>query len=331
MRAFEAGAASSRIARGLSAALEEMREYMLALCSDAGELEEDLRRILCAGGKCLRPSLAWACFSLAGGDGEILPLMCMLELMHTASLIHDDFVDGALLRRGKKTISASSGGMAAVRAGDYLLSRAMTFLKVYRGSGINEALSEVSQEMCRGELEQRAGLFSVRWMTRETYFSRIRAKTALLMAESCRSGAVAGGAGEDTSRALWEYGLHVGLAFQIRDDLLDWLPDSGTGKAPMQDLRSGVITLPMLIAVKKRGGELSMLLEKREKTPEELCRASELVLAGDTLERTRAELCAEGEKALSALGRLPKSEEMLALRGLAETIMEVKGNGSITV
>ena len=99
----------------------------------------------------------------------------------------------------------------------------------------------------------------------------------------------------------------------------------------MQDLRSGVITLPMLIAVRKRGGELSMLLEKREKTPEELCRASELVLAGDTLGRTRAELRAEGEKALSALGCLPKSEEMLALRGLAETIMEVKGTGSITV
>lgn len=331
MRVFEMNAGLRPLARELGAALEEMGERLLELCSGAGELEEDLRRILGAGGKHLRPALAWVCFSLAGGGGEILPLMCMLELMHTASLIHDDFIDGAPVRRGEATISAKSGGAAAVRAGDYLLSRAMTFLKVYRGSGINEALSEVSQEMCRGELEQRAGLFHVRWMTRETYFSRIRAKTALLMAESCRSGAVAGAAQEDVSHALWEYGLHLGLAFQLRDDLLDWLPDSCTGKAPMQDLRSGVITLPMLIAARKRGGELSVLLEKKEKTPEEIRRCAQLVLAGDAMERTRSELRTEGELALAALDGLPHSAEREALRMLAGTIMEVKGNGTITV
>lgn len=318
------------LARELDAALEKMSETLLALCSGAGELEEDLRRLLGAGGKHLRPALSWACFRLSGGAGEILPLMCMLELMHTASLIHDDFVDGALVRRGETTINARSGGAAAVRAGDYLLSRAMTYLKTYRGSGINEALSEVSQEMCRGELEQRAGLFRVSGMTEETYFSRIRAKTALLMAESCRSGAVAGGAGETVARALWEYGLHLGLAFQLRDDLLDWLPDSSTGKAPLQDLRSGVITLPMLLAAGECGG-LGPLLEKRDKTPEEIQRAAQLVLSGDAMERTRAGLYAEGEKALAALESLPPTAEKEALRVLAGTIMEVKGNGTITV
>ncbi len=331
MRPYELNAALRPLAHGLGAELEEMSACMLALCSGAGGLEADLRRILGAGGKHLRPSLAWVCWRLSGGKGEILPLMCMLELMHTASLIHDDFVDGAIWRRGEETINARSGGAAAVRAGDYLLSRAMTFLKVYRGTGINEALSQVSQEMCRGELEQRAGLFHVRWMTRETYFSRIQAKTALLMAESCRSGAVAGGAGEDVSCALREYGLHLGMAFQIRDDLLDWLPDSDTGKAPMQDLRSGVITLPMLIAARKRGSELSVLLEKRDKTAEEVQRASQLVLDGEAMERTRSELCSEGEKALVALESLPPSVEKSALSTLAGTIMEVKGNGSITV
>lgn len=331
MRLFETNAELRPLARELGAALEEMSARLLGLCSGAGELEADLRRLLDAGGKHLRPSLAWTCFSVSGGAGEILPLMCMLELMHTASLIHDDFIDGASVRRGEATINAKSGGAAAVRAGDYLLSRAMTFLKIYRGSGINEALGEVSQEMCRGELEQRAGLFQVSGMTREKYFSRIRAKTALLMAESCRSGAVAGAAGESTARALWEYGLHLGLAFQLRDDLLDWLPDSGTGKAPMQDLRSGVITLPMLIAAQKQGGELSSLLEKRNRTPEEMQRCAQLVLAGDAIERARAELGAEGEKALAALESLPPSAERSALRILAGTIMEVKGNGTITV
>lgn len=317
-------------AKGLAAALEEMSAMLLDLCSGAGELEEDLRRLIRAGGKRLRPALAWVCFLLAGGQGEILPLMCMLELMHTASLIHDDFVDGAAVRRGEPTINARGGGAAALRAGDWLLSRAMTFLKVYRGSGINEALSAVSQEMCRGELEQRAGLFKVSGVTRETYFSRIRAKTAFFMAESCRAGAVAGGAGEDVFGALWDYGLHLGLAFQLRDDLLDWLPDSDTGKAPMQDLRSGVVTLPMLIAARERAG-LSALLEKRDKTPEDIQKAAELVLSADALGRTLGELRAEGDRALAALKKLPDTEETRALRALTETITEVKGNGSITV
>lgn len=330
MRLFDISAPLRPLAEELRRALDEMGERLLLLCSGSGELEADLRRILSAGGKRLRPALAWLCFTLSGGEGEIMPLMCMLEVMHTASLIHDDFVDGAAVRRGAETINSHSGGMAAVRAGDWLLSRAMTFLHVYRGSGINEALSRVSQQMCRGELEQRAGLFRVSGMTRETYFSRIGSKTALLMAESCRSGAVAGGAGESTARTLWEYGLHLGLAFQLRDDLLDWLPDSDTGKAPLQDLRSGVVTLPVLIAARERAG-LDTLLEKRDKTPEEIQKAAELVLSGGALERTQCEMRAEGDKALSALEKLPLSAGTLALRALTETITEVKANGSITV
>lgn len=229
--------------------LAAMEVNLANACLSGGVLSEGLLRVNSSGGKRLRPLLARICWQAGGRQGEIVPLMTMLEMMHTTSLIHDDFVDGATLRRGAATISAAEGWKCAMRSGDYLLAKAMEYLKVYRGTGINEVLSDVAQEMCLGELEQHEGLFRAEGMTTDVYYSRIGRKTALLMSASCRTGAMAGGAPEELAQALADYGLYLGNAFQIRDDLLDWEVSAKTGKPRLQDLRSGVITLPCIYAL----------------------------------------------------------------------------------
>ena len=167
----------TKTGKQLIADTEEMERILLSVCDDAGRHRDDLRRIVGAGGKRLRPMLAWVCWHMTGRKTEIVPLMCMLELMHTSSLIHDDFVDNAPERRGVETISHAHGGTAAHECGDFLLAKAMEFLETYRGTGINEALSVVAQEMAFGELDQRAGLYRIRDLQTEQYLLRIKRKT----------------------------------------------------------------------------------------------------------------------------------------------------------
>lgn len=310
--------------------LAQMERELAAACPGSGELNGGLARILGAGGKRLRPLLAWVCWHAGPEDGEkkpIVPLMTMLELMHTTSLIHDDFVDGAALRRGVATISAAEGGMAALRSGDYLLSRAMEPLELYRDTGINEALSLVSQEMCLGELDQNAGLFRAGVTTEERYFSRIRRKTALLMAESCRSGARAGGLEEGAAEALWTYGLHLGLAFQLRDDLGDFAPSEETGKPPLQDLRSGVVTLPLILALEGAEEPVLAAAEKQQKSGEDVDMLLGRIRKTKAMEKTRARLHRECGAAAEALSPLPAGPERDSLLLLAKTISEVKTRG----
>ena len=305
----------------LLSALEQLERELPELCAGAGELEAPLRCAVTSGGKRLRPLLAFTCWRLSGSRMPIMPLMLMLEMMHTSSLIHDDLVDRAGLRRGRPTIYAERGGLDALRAGDFLLARAMEKLVFYRGTGINEALSAVAQEMCLGEIEQRGGLFRLSGTTEADYYRRIGRKTALLMAESCRSGAVAGGASGEIAAALREYGFELGLAFQLRDDLLDYA--ESTGKSPMQDLRSGVVTLPLIYA-SEMDGEIAAIAEKREKTPEDIRRVIRIMKGTGAFSLTASALKEHGCLAERALSPLPASAEKDSLVLLAQTISEVK-------
>lgn len=316
-------APSRAFAREMLADLEKMEKNMLAACPASGDMREGLERIIKAGGKRIRPLLAWTSWRLSGSAGEIVPLMTMLEIMHTSSLIHDDLVDGADVRRGVKTISSTGGGNMALRSGDHLLAAAMDYLEIYRGTGINEALSALSQEMCLGELEQQAGLYSPN-TTKEDYFRRIERKTALLLAESCRCGAVAGGAGAEEADVLFDYGRHLGMAFQIRDDLTDWDVCSKSGKPPLRDLESGVITLPLIFALESGDDELAALVSKKTRTNEEIRFISELVRASGAYEKSYEILALECEKAAKALDALPDSAEKDSLLLLARSITEVK-------
>lgn len=304
--------------------LQKMEQNLCAARPAEQPLSGALERILRSGGKRLRPLLAWLSWHYAGGKGEIVPLMTMLELMHTSSLVHDDFVDGAAERRGVATINAVEGADVALRSGDYLLAYAMDYLKLYRGMGINEALSAVAQEMCLGELDQHAGLFDVSNAGFARYRERIRRKTALLISECCRCGAVAGGAEKEMARSLADFGEHLGMAFQMRDDLLDWEDRKATGKARMQDVKSGVITLPQLYAMEERGAELLPLLQKREKNKSDLNRIRAIITKSDALGKTHTALQEECNAALECLAPLPECAEKTSLQVLTNAISEVK-------
>lgn len=225
----------------------ELEENLEQICTcQNAQMQSDLKRVVLAKGKRLRPALCFATYNFNEDPIlPILPLMIMLELMHSASLIHDDVVDKGMIRRGVPTINATSGETKAVFAADYLLARAMEYLKVYKGYGINERLAKVSEGMCLGEFFQIDNLDKN--ISREKYFEQIKLKTAYFLAESAACGALAANLKDEEVDNLWEYGLDIGIAFQIRDDILDISKEAKTNKTLNQDKAKGLVTLPEII------------------------------------------------------------------------------------
>lgn len=240
----------------------ELEENLAQICKAGNpRMSEDLERVLLAGGKRLRPALAYAAYRLKeDSDLPIMPLMLMIELMHSASLIHDDVVDTGLVRRGVATINATSGNECAVWAADYLLARAMEYLKIYKGTGINERLAKVSEEMCLGEFAQIDNLNKE--LTEDIYFDLIKKKTAYFISASAACGAVAAGLDEDGIKMLEEYGLNIGIAFQIKDDILDFTSSSETGKTGNQDEKKGLMTLPQMTGISKAQKQVELYSRK---------------------------------------------------------------------
>jgi geranylgeranyl pyrophosphate synthase len=322
--------------RRMRDALATMEAELARLCGEtpSKRIRGDLERIIGAGGKRLRPALAYICWHMGvgGGSGEnsrIIPLMCMLELMHTVSLIHDDVVDGAEKRRGVATVNASSGVDAAVRSGDFLLSKAMKQLRHYRGEGINEVLAEVSAEMCLGELRQQRVCYDSDAQSEAFYYSQIGRKTAGLLSASCCAGALAGNLPEAEAKALGRFGERFGLAFQILDDLLDYGSETIFGRASGQDIRNGVLTLPILLLRDEWSAAVGRLLRERRKTDCEIRFIVDYVRGTDVVARVAKRIASHCGEARDALSALRASAERSALLMLAEGLAtEARGAAS---
>ncbi|MDF9840322.1 MULTISPECIES: polyprenyl synthetase family protein [unclassified Paenibacillus] len=296
------------------------KELYRSVQGDDELLAETSLHLLKAGGKRLRPV-----FVLMGGkfgqyDLEKLKRVAIpLELIHSASLVHDDVIDDAELRRGELTVKAKWGDKIAMYTGDYIYAKALVIASELQNPRIHQILSKAMVEMSIGEMEQIRDFFNSGQSVRH-YLRRIRRKTALLIAISCELGALAADAEPGTARLLYDYGYNVGMAFQIRDDLLDL---SGTekqiGKPPGSDMRQGNITLPVIYSLE----------DSRLRTPllDELAlirsgqagvgRAIDLILSGDGI--TRAEELASRyiDKALVALEQLPVNKTRRNLRDIA--------------
>lgn len=308
----------------IQSVLDGLNKELLRLSSEAQEtMRSEITRVVSVGGKRLRPILAFLCYRMGKGNTlDILPLMCMLELMHTTSLIHDDVVDNASLRRGQPTINSTNGISRAVQSGDFLLAKTMEYLHIYRGTGINEALTNVSVEMCLGELQQQRTRFDVRSQTKELYFVQVYRKTASLLAASCFTGALAGGMAESEAKKLREYGEKLGIAFQLRDDLLDYSDTSSFGKTVGQDLRSGIFTLPVIELLDRRGipDSVRIQLEKHNKNEHEMRQLINFVKESGVLQLTEAVVREKSFEAIDALRDFPKCSERDALVELAERL-----------
>ncbi|MBM7094654.1 MULTISPECIES: heptaprenyl diphosphate synthase component II [Alteribacter] len=215
-------------------------------------LKKASTHLLKAGGKRIRPVFVL----LAGQFGnysvkEIKNVAVPLELIHMASLVHDDVIDNAELRRGEKTIKSKWDNRVAMYTGDFMFARAVELAAESKQPEVHDIISDAMVEMCIGEVEQIQDQYN--WdQNLRTYLRRIKRKTALLIAVSCELGAVAGDTDSETRRKLSLFGHYVGMAFQITDDILDFVgTEKELGKPAGSDLKQGNVTLPALCAMNK--------------------------------------------------------------------------------
>ncbi|MGH7258283.1 MAG: polyprenyl synthetase family protein, partial [Nitrospiraceae bacterium] len=203
--------------------------------------------ILSSGGKRIRPLFVSLCARLCGYSGrDHLLLGSLVEFIHTATLLHDDVVDDADVRRGRQAARKVWGNQISILVGDYLYSRAMCQIVEFRNQAVNETLSEACRKMAEGEVLQ---LYynGNPLMPEPEYLRIIEHKTAGLIAAACKIGAIAGGAVDDQQDALFRFGQRLGIAFQLADDTLDYAANGDClGKTLGQDLRQGKATLPLL-------------------------------------------------------------------------------------
>ena len=227
-----------------------------SLTSNIPLVEQISGYLIEAGGKRLRPLLVLLCARACGYEGrDHIKLAAVIEFLHTAMLLHDDVVDASDLRRGRKTVNAAWGNPASVLVGDFLHSRAFEMMVEIGDLRVMEILSSATNTIAEGEVQQLANVRNPD-LTEQSYLQVISRKTAMLFQAASHTGAVLAGADQKTESALRDYGLHLGLAFQLIDDLLDYEGNAmDLGKNVGDDLAEGKVTLPLIVAM--RNGDKS--------------------------------------------------------------------------
>lgn len=225
------------------------------------------------GGKRLRPALVLLCASFGSSSPEkLIDVATAAELIHAASLVHDDIIDKAESRRGNPTISNRFGTQQAVLYGDFLFARSFSVLTKHGYSGILEKMTRAISLMCEGEIEQSARLYDCS-VTEADYMSYIQKKTAYFLSVCCMAGGEAGGLNQSQQQYLASFGLHLGNAFQITDDLLDYTGKKAvTGKPTLKDLSEGYLTLPVIQLLRhpQYSAKTREIIEQRQFSEENL-------------------------------------------------------------
>ena len=303
--------------------LHYQEDLSAILASDIGLLDSINRYILSNTGKQIRPTLCLLAARACGGSCfKAVQCAVAMELLHTATLLHDDVVDEANTRRGKATIGALYTPKDAVLIGDYWLAKATGLLVRHCDKQVLSSFSNCLADLTRGEVLQKEKSESLD-TDYESYVSIISWKTASLFRTSIFSGAFSSGADEASLAALDEYALHLGLAFQMRDDILDYHPSEVTGKPSGQDIRERKITLPLLEAFKSSSGEekSEVIQMVREGKVEEV---KAFVVSKGGLQGAQTVLCDESALAVKALDAIADGKAKDYLRELALKLSERK-------
>jgi heptaprenyl diphosphate synthase len=291
---------------GLSALPEDLRRVEEALQAavrvDDRFLGDVASHLLGAGGKRLRPTLTLcAAYAVTGEDADTTKPVtggASVELVHLGSLYHDDVIDEAETRRGVPSVNARWSNIVAILSGDFLLAQASA-LAASLGAEVAGLLATTIGELCRGQVLELQYLFNAE-RTEESYYSAIEGKTASLLATAARIGGMVSDARAPTLDALTRFGHHLGMCFQIVDDVLDVTrTEAELGKPAGNDLLEGVYTLPVIYAV-RASGELRGLLG-RALDPDRLERARELVTTDEAIDASMAVARAHATKATEAL------------------------------
>ncbi|MCP3687081.1 MAG: octaprenyl diphosphate synthase [Gammaproteobacteria bacterium] len=279
------------------------------------------QHIILSGGKRLRPMLVLLTAKCCGYDGENDALLAaVIEFIHTATLLHDDVVDESQMRRGQETASHIWGNEAAVLVGDYLYSRAFQMMVRAQSMRIMELLSDATNTIAQGEVLQLLNVNDPD-TSEENYHEVIYGKTACLFEAATQIGAIIGKSDTTAEAALANYGKHLGTAFQLVDDALDYSADSAElGKNVGDDLAEGKPTLPLIYAMQHSNAAQTELIRTAIKHGglENIDEITGIINATGALNYTFDQAQVEADKAKSAIGFLPQSEYKQALMFLAD-------------
>jgi len=302
---------------GVNAVILERMQSKVALIPElAGHL-------IAGGGKRMRPMLTLACAAMLGYPGtRHHKLAAAVEFIHTATLLHDDVVDGSGMRRGKRTANLIWGNPASVLVGDFLFSRAFELMVEDGSLKVLRILSHASAVIAEGEVEQLTAQRRID-TDEDHYLQIISAKTAALFAAACRVAPVVAEESEDAELALECFGRNLGIAFQLSDDVIDYASDAATmGKGVGDDFRDGKMTLPVILAY-ARGSETDRNFWRSAITgdrvsDEDLAHAIALLSSTDALADTIERARQYGRRAIDALAIFPASKAKAALIEAAE-------------
>mgnify|MGYP000241673281 FL=1 len=277
--------------------------------------------IIASGGKRIRPLLLLLCARATNyGGTEHHAMAVVIELIHTATLLHDDVVDESTTRRNQDTANELWGNAASVLVGDFLYSRAFEILVEPNSMSIMRILSKATNQIAEGEVLQLLNIRNAN-VSQTKYFNVIEQKTARLFEAACKIGALLSDSSEKTINSLGDFGLHLGIAFQIIDDALDYESNSTTmGKEVGDDLSEGKITLPMIYALEKTSGSENKILRDAIKTSDasNIDKIINILCSVNAFEFTRKIAENESQKALKSLKNIPDSEYRSALKLLCE-------------
>ena len=277
--------------------------------------------IIASGGKRIRPLLLLLCARATNyGGTEHHAMAVVIELIHTATLLHDDVVDESTTRRNQDTANELWGNAASVLVGDFLYSRAFEILVEPNSMSIMRILSKATNQIAEGEVLQLLNIRNAN-VSQTKYFNVIEQKTARLFEAACKIGALLSDSSEKTINSLGDFGLHLGIAFQIIDDALDYESNSiAMGKEVGDDLSEGKITLPMIYALEKTSGSENKILRDAIKTADasNIDKIINILCSVNAFEFTRKIAGNESQKALKSLKNIPDSEYRSALKLLCE-------------
>jgi len=288
--------------------------------SEISLLDELANHIIQSGGKHLRPLLLLLSAHACGYQGkEHIKLAAMIEFFHTATLLHDDVIDESSLRRGRKTAHSIWGSKASILVGDYLFTQYMQLMVSVGNLKIMQVLTEMTHKIGCGEIKQLANRHNPS-LAMDDYFDVIQAKTSILFAASSRLGALIGDADDAIEKGLHAYGLHLGNAFQLIDDALDYCSDAETmGKNMGDDLADGKATMPLLYALQQGTPAQQEKIKQglKEGSLEYLPEILDALKETGAIEYTQKLAEQEVDQAINALQVLPDSEYKQALEEIA--------------
>lgn len=290
------------------------------------DLRAALEHLLAAGGKRVRPTLSLLVGNMLGAPLEkLINLGAAVELLHTATLVHDDLIDGSLLRRGTPTLNARWSPPATVLTGDFLFARAAKLAADTDHLPLMKLFSETLATIVNGELTQ---MFTSRGLiNRENYYKRIYAKTASLFEMTSRAAAMVSPASEETVEAMRDFGYQIGMAFQIVDDILDFNGDqNAVGKPLGSDLLNGLVTLPAIYfaEINPDDADVLSLPQGGWTNNENMTRLVEKIRASSCTKKAMVEAEQHVDRALARLDAFEPSPERDALENLAKYIVDRK-------